>query len=142
MVGDGPAGPPAEAAAGAGACFSARRLFRVGASIAGMLRPARAMRISLKVIAANRRRTGLDRTELPEARLGVIGLCARAEPADVEAYARAGISSFAIELRWAADYPRPSMDSCRHSQPRRLQAGLDAAAEYGRAFPMNDDGAP
>jgi NAD(P) transhydrogenase subunit alpha len=67
----------------------------------------------------------------------LIGLLQPAQnPADVEAYARAGISAFAMEL-----LPRitraQSMDVLSsQANLAGYKAVLDAAAEFGRAFPM------
>src|SRR6266446_4451630 len=129
----------AESGAGAGACFSDAAFAAVGASIAGDA--AGALGDADIVLKVQRPliddEAGLDELKYLKRGSVLIGLLQPAQnPADVEAYARAGISAFAMEL-----LPRitraQSMDVLSsQANLAGYKAVLDAAAEFGRAFPM------
>ena len=129
----------AESGAGAGASFSDAAFAAVGASIAGDA--AGALGDADIVLKVQRPliddEAGLDELKYLKRGSVLIGLLQPAQnPADVEAYARAGISAFAMEL-----LPRitraQSMDVLSsQANLAGYKAVLDAAAEFGRAFPM------
>ena len=129
----------AEKGAGAGACFSDAAFAAVGASIAADA--AAALGDADIVLKVQRPlldgEAGIDELKYLKRGAVLIGLLQPAQnPADVEAYARAGISAFAMEL-----LPRitraQSMDVLSsQANLAGYKAVLDAAAEFGRAFPM------
>jgi NAD(P) transhydrogenase subunit alpha len=128
-----------ESGAGAGASFSDAAFVAVGASIAA---DAAAALGDADIVLKVRRplidgEAGIDELKYLKRGAVLIGLLQPAQdPADVEAYARAGISAFAMEL-----LPRitraQSMDVLSsQANLAGYKAVLDAAAEFGRAFPM------
>ena len=67
----------------------------------------------------------------------LIGLLQPAQhPADVEAYARAGIAAFAMELLPRITRAQAMDVLSSQANLAGYKAVLDAAAEFGRAFPM------
>src|SRR5713226_6972105 len=129
----------AESGAGTGACFSDAAFAAVGASIAGDAAAALGdadivLKVQRPLIDGE---AGIDELKYLKRGSVLIGLLQPAQnPADVEAYARAGISAFAMEL-----LPRitraQSMDVLSsQANLAGYKAALDAAAEFGRAFPM------
>lgn len=128
-----------ENGAGAGACFSDAAFAAAGASIAGDAAAALGdadivLKVQRPLIDGE---AGIDELKYLKRGSVLIGLLQPAQnPADVEAYARAGISAFAMEL-----LPRitraQSMDVLSsQANLAGYKAVLDAAAEFGRAFPM------
>jgi H+-translocating NAD(P) transhydrogenase subunit alpha len=129
----------AESGAGDGACFSDAAFATVGASIAADAAAALGdadivLKVQRPLIDGE---AGIDELKYLKRDSVLIGLLQPAQnPADVEAYARAGISAFAMEL-----LPRitraQSMDVLSsQANLAGYKAVLDAAAEFGRAFPM------
>jgi NAD(P) transhydrogenase subunit alpha len=129
----------AECGAGEGACFSDAAFTAAGAAITAD--EAAALGEADIVLKVQRPLTAGEAggEELSHLKRGaaLIGLLQPAQhPADVEAYARAGISAFAIEL-----LPRitraQAMDALSsQANLAGYKAVLDAAGEFGRAFPM------
>jgi NAD(P) transhydrogenase subunit alpha len=81
--------------------------------------------------------TGIDELGLVKRGAALIGLLQPAQnPADAEAYARAGIAAFAMEL--VPRITRAQAMDVLSSQANLAgyKAVVDAAAEFGRAFPM------
>jgi NAD(P) transhydrogenase subunit alpha len=128
----------AESGAGAGACFSdaafAAAAPRCGDAAAALGDADIVLKVQRPLIDGE---AGIDELKYLKRGSVLIGLLQPAQnPADVEAYARAGISAFAMEL-----LPRitraQSMDVLSsQANLAGYKAVLDAAAEFGRAFPM------
>jgi NAD(P) transhydrogenase subunit alpha len=129
----------AESGAGLGACFSDAAFAAGGASI--VADPAAALRDADIVLKVQRplidSEAGIDELKSMKSGSVLIGLLQPLQnPGDVDAYARAGISAFAMEL-----LPRitraQAMDALSsQANLAGYKAVLDAAAEFGRAFPM------
>ncbi|HEY1259295.1 MAG TPA: Re/Si-specific NAD(P)(+) transhydrogenase subunit alpha [Stellaceae bacterium] len=128
----------AETGAGAGASFTDAAFAAAGATIAADAATALgAADIVLKVQRPLNGEDGID--ELKSIRRGaaLIGLLQPLEhPAEIEAYADAGVSAFAIEL-----VPRitraQAMDALSsQANLAGYKATIDAADAFGRAFPM------
>jgi NAD(P) transhydrogenase subunit alpha len=129
----------AESGAGDGACFSDAAFAEAGASIAADVATALGdadivLKVQRPLIDGE---AGID--ELKHLKRGavLIGLLQPAQStADVEAYARAGIAAFAMEL--VPRITRAQAMDVLSSQANLAgyKAVLDAAAEFGRAFPM------
>ncbi len=127
-----------ESGAGEGACFPDSSYGAAGAAIlpdaAAVLADAD---IVLKVQRPLLPEEGEDELRLMKPGAGLIGLLRPLRnPADIDAYARAGIVSFAMELM-----PRitraQSMDVLSsQANLAGYKAVLDAAGQFGRAFPM------
>ena len=128
-----------ESGAGDGAAFSDAAFAAAGAVItadaAGALHDAD---IVLKVQRPlTDGASGVDELSCIRPGAALIGLLQPMQyPADVEAYARAGVSAFAME--WLPRITRAQAMDVLSSQANLAgyKAVLDAAAEFGRAFPM------
>ncbi len=128
-----------ETGAGAGAAFPDEAFRAVGATIAPDAASALgAGEIVLKVDRPLRAGEGtLDELALLQRGAVLVGLLQPLQrPEDIEAYAEAGLTAFAMEL-----IPRitraQSMDVLSsQSNLAGYRAVLDAASEFGRAFPM------
>ena len=129
-----------ETGAGDGACFVDAAYQAAGAAIAPD--EAAALAGADVVLKVQRPLLGgkgdqLNELKLIEKGAALVGLLAPLEnPADVQAYAKAGIAAMAMEL-----VPRitraQSMDVLSsQANLAGYKAVLDAAAEFGRAFPM------
>jgi len=129
----------AESGAGAGACFSDAAFAAVGASIAGDAAAALGdadivLKVQRPLIDGE---AGLDELKYLKRGSVLIGLLQPAQnPADVEAYARAGISAFAMELLPRITRAQAMDVLSSQANLAGYKAVLDAAAEFGRAFPM------
>jgi NAD(P) transhydrogenase subunit alpha len=128
-----------ESGAGDGAGFSDAGFTGAGATIAADL--AGALSDADVVLKVQRPLTGADAgvNELSYLKRGavLIGLLQPAQhPTDVEAYARAGIAAFAMEL--VPRITRAQAMDVLSSQANLAgyKAVVEAAAEFGRAFPM------
>jgi H+-translocating NAD(P) transhydrogenase subunit alpha len=128
-----------ESGAGEGASFSDAAFAAAGAVIAA--NEATTLRDADIVLKVQRPLTdgasGVD--ELNHMRPGsaLIGLLQPMQhPADVEAYARAGISAFAMELLPRITRAQTMDVLSSQANLAGYKAILDAAAEFGRAFPM------
>jgi H+-translocating NAD(P) transhydrogenase subunit alpha len=128
----------AESGAGDGACFSDAAFAAAGASVAADLGTALGdadiiLKVQRPVIDTA---AGVD--ELKHLKRGavLIGLLQPAQNPDVEAYAHAGIAAFAMEL--VPRITRAQAMDVLSSQANLAgyKAVLDAAGEFGRAFPM------
>jgi H+-translocating NAD(P) transhydrogenase subunit alpha len=128
-----------ESGAGEGACLSDAAFAAAGASIAADA--ATALNDADLILKVQRPLSGGEegRDEVSQLKRGavLIGLLQPLRhPGDIEAYARAGISAFAIEL-----LPRitraQAMDALSsQANLAGYKAVLEAADEFGRAFPM------
>jgi NAD(P) transhydrogenase subunit alpha len=128
-----------ESGAGEGASFSDAAFAAAGGVIAADA--ATALRDADIVLKVQRPLTdgasGVD--ELNHMRRGsaLIGLLQPMQhPADVEAYARAGISAFAMELLPRITRAQAMDVLSSQANLAGYKAVIDAAAEFGRAFPM------
>jgi len=128
-----------ESGAGEGAWFSDAAFAEAGASIA--TDEATALRDADIVLKVQRPliggEGGIDELALFKRGAVVIGLLQPAQnPADAEAYAGAGIAAFAMEL--VPRITRAQAMDVLSSQANLAgyKAVVDAAAEFGRAFPM------
>ena len=128
-----------ESGAGEGAWFGDAAFADAGASIAADERTALAdadvwLKVQRPLIGGE---SGTDELALVKRGAALIGLLQPAQnPADAEAYARAGVAAFAMEL-----VPRitraQAMDALSsQANLAGYKAVVDAAAEFGRAFPM------
>jgi NAD(P) transhydrogenase subunit alpha len=129
----------AESGAGDGACFGDAALAAAGASL--VADPAAALGDADVVLKVQRPlidgEAGID--ELKHLKRGavLIGLLQPAQnPAEIEAYARAGISAFAMELLPRITRAQAMDVLSSQANLAGYKAVLDAAAEFGRAFPM------
>jgi NAD(P) transhydrogenase subunit alpha len=128
-----------EGGAGEGAWFSDAAFAEAGASIAADEATALAdadivLKVQRPLIGGE---GGIDELALLRRGAVLIGLLQPAQnPADVEAYAGAGIAAFAMEL--APRITRAQAMDVLSSQANLAgyKAVVDAAAEFGRAFPM------
>jgi H+-translocating NAD(P) transhydrogenase subunit alpha len=128
-----------ESGAGEGAWFSDAAFAEAGASIATdeatALRDADiVLKVQRPLIGAE---GGIDELALFKRGAVLIGLLQPAQnPADAEAYAGAGIAAFAMEL--VPRITRAQAMDVLSSQANLAgyKAVVDAAAEFGRAFPM------
>jgi NAD(P) transhydrogenase subunit alpha len=128
-----------EGGAGGGAWFSDAAFAEAGASIAADEATALAdadivLKVQRPLIGGE---GGIDELALLRRGAVLIGLLQPAQnPADVEAYAGAGIAAFAMEL--APRITRAQAMDVLSSQANLAgyKAVVDAAAEFGRAFPM------
>ncbi|MFL5269427.1 MAG: Re/Si-specific NAD(P)(+) transhydrogenase subunit alpha [Stellaceae bacterium] len=128
-----------ESGAGDGAAFSDAAFAAAGGVIAADA--ATALRDADIVLKVQRPLTdgasGVDELSCIRPGAALIGLLQPMQyPADVEAYARAGVSAFAME--WLPRITRAQSMDVLSSQANLAgyKAVLDAAAEFGRAFPM------
>src|SRR5262245_53384381 len=128
-----------ESGAGDGAAFSDAAFAASGAVIAADA--AAALRDADIVLKVQRPLTdgasGVDELSCIRPGAALIGLLQPMQyPADVEAYARAGVSAFAME--WLPRITRAQSMDVLSSQANLAgyKAVIDAAAEFGRAFPM------
>jgi H+-translocating NAD(P) transhydrogenase subunit alpha len=128
-----------ESGAGDGAAFSDAAFAAAGGVIAADA--ATALRDADIVLKVQRPLTdgasGVDELSYIRPGAALIGLLQPMQyPADVEAYARAGVSAFAME--WLPRITRAQSMDVLSSQANLAgyKAVLDAAAEFGRAFPM------
>ncbi|HEV8030551.1 MAG TPA: Re/Si-specific NAD(P)(+) transhydrogenase subunit alpha [Stellaceae bacterium] len=131
--------PVVETGAGAGASFSDAAYSGVGATI--VADPAAALSDADIVLKVQRPllggSDGVDELGLIKRGAALIGLLQPLQsPVDVEAYAGAGIAAFAMEL--VPRITRAQTMDVLSSQANLAgyKAVLDAAGEFGRAFPM------
>ncbi|HMD63325.1 MAG TPA: Re/Si-specific NAD(P)(+) transhydrogenase subunit alpha [Stellaceae bacterium] len=128
-----------ESGAGEGAWFSDVAFTEAGASIAANEATALSdadivLKVQRPLIGAD---AGLDELAYLKRGAVLIGLLQPAQnPADIEAYAGAGIAAFAMEL--VPRITRAQAMDVLSSQANLAgyKAVVDAAAEFGRAFPM------
>ena len=128
-----------ESGAGEGAWFSDAAFAEAGASIAADEATALGdadivLKVQRPLIGGE---GGIDELALFKRGAVLIGLLQPAQnPADAEAYARAGIAAFAMEL--VPRITRAQTMDVLSSQANLAgyKAVVDAAAEFGRAFPM------
>jgi H+-translocating NAD(P) transhydrogenase subunit alpha len=128
-----------ESGAGEGAWFSNAAFAEVGASIAADEATALGdadivLKVQRPLIGSE---GGIDELALLKRGAVLIGLLQPAQnPADAEAYAGAGIAAFAMEL--VPRITRAQVMDVLSSQANLAgyKAVVDAAAEFGRAFPM------
>ena len=128
-----------ESGAGEGAWFSDAAFAEAGASIAADEATALGdadivLKVQRPLIGGD---TGIDELALLKPGAALIGLLQPAQnPADAEAYAAAGIAAFAMEL--VPRITRAQTMDVLSSQANLAgyKAVIDAAAEFGRAFPM------
>jgi H+-translocating NAD(P) transhydrogenase subunit alpha len=129
----------AETGAGDGAHFSDAAFAAAGASIAANAEAALAgadtvLKVQRPLIGDD---GGMDELKHIKPGAALIGLLQPAQnPADIEAYARAGILAFAMEL--VPRITRAQAMDVLSSQANLAgyKAVIEAAAEFGRAFPM------
>jgi NAD(P) transhydrogenase subunit alpha len=129
----------AESGAGAGASFSDSAMAAAGAAIAADA--ATALGDADIVLKVQRPLIGgegeIDELALMRRGAVLIGLLQPAQNQDdVEAYARAGISAFAMELLPRITRAQAMDVLSSQANLAGYKAVLDAAAEFGRAFPM------
>jgi NAD(P) transhydrogenase subunit alpha len=128
-----------ESGAGAGAWFGDALFADAGASIAADEAAALGdadiwLKVQRPLIGGE---TGTDELGLVKRGAALIGLLQPAQnPADAEAYAHAGVAAFAMEL--VPRITRAQAMDVLSSQANLAgyKAVVDAAAEFGRAFPM------
>ncbi len=128
-----------ESGAGEGAWFSDAAFAETGASIAADEATALSdadivLKVQRPLIGSE---GGIDELALLKRGAALIGLLQPAQnPADAEAYAGAGIAAFAMEL--VPRITRAQAMDVLSSQANLAgyKAVIDAAAEFGRAFPM------
>ncbi|MBO0737061.1 MAG: Re/Si-specific NAD(P)(+) transhydrogenase subunit alpha [Alphaproteobacteria bacterium] len=128
-----------ENGAGTDACFADAALAAAGASIAAD--PASALDDADIVLKVQRPLIDgeADVAELRYLKRGcaLIGLLQPAQhPGDVDAYARAGICAFAMELLPRITRAQAMDVLSSQANLAGYKAVIDAAAEFGRAFPM------
>jgi proton-translocating NAD(P)+ transhydrogenase subunit alpha len=129
----------AEAGAGDGACFSDAAFAAAGASIAADEVMALGdadivLKVQRPLIGGE---AGIDELKYLKPGAVLIGLLQPSQsPADIEAYARAGITAFAIELLPRITRAQAMDVLSSQANLAGYKAVLDAAAEFGRAFPM------
>jgi len=136
--------PVVESGAGAAAYFADAAYRAAGATIAGDAAAALAdADIVLKVQpplrggAASGAEGGIDELRLIRRGAALVGLLAPLQnPADVQAYAEAGIAAFAMELIPRITRAQTMDVLSSQANLAGYKAVLDAAAEFGRAFPM------
>jgi NAD(P) transhydrogenase subunit alpha len=129
----------AESGAGHTACFSDAALASAGAAIAADEAAALSnadivLKVQRPLIDCD---AGLDELKYLKRGAALIGLLQPAQnPADIEAYARAGIFAFAMELLPRITRAQTMDVLSSQANLAGYKAVLDAAAEFGRAFPM------
>ena len=128
-----------ESGAGEGASFSDAAFAAAGGVIAADA--ATALRDADIVLKVQRPLTdgasGVDELNHMTRGSALIGLLQPMQhPADVEAYARAGISAFAMELLPRITRAQAMDVLSSQANLAGYKAVIDAAAEFGRAFPM------
>jgi NAD(P) transhydrogenase subunit alpha len=136
--------PVVESGAGAAAYFADAAYRAAGAAIAGDAAAALAdADIVLKVQhplmggAASGAEGGIDELRLIRRGAALVGLLAPLQnPADVQAYAEAGIAAFAMELIPRITRAQTMDVLSSQANLAGYKAVLDAAGEFGRAFPM------
>jgi NAD(P) transhydrogenase subunit alpha len=135
--------PVVESGAGAAAYFADAAYRAAGATIAGDAAAALAdAEIVLKVQPPLRGGSaseagGIDELRLVKRGAALVGLLAPLQnPADVQAYAEAGIAAFAMELIPRITRAQTMDVLSSQANLAGYKAVLDAAAEFGRAFPM------
>ena len=136
--------PVVESGAGAAAYFADAAYRAAGATIAGDAAAALAdADIVLKVQpplrggAASGAEGGIDELRLIRRGAALVGLLAPLQnPADVQAYAEAGIAAFAMELIPRITRAQTMDVLSSQANLAGYKAVLDAAVEFGRAFPM------
>ena len=129
----------AETGAGGGAHFSDAAFAAAGASIAADAETALAgadivLKVQRPMIDAD---AGVDELKHVKCGAALVGLLQPAQnPGDIEAYARAGILAFAMEM--VPRITRAQAMDVLSSQANLAgyKAVIEAAAEFGRAFPM------
>src|SRR6266446_1604496 len=129
----------AESGAGVGACFSDAAFAAGGASI--VADPAAALRDADIVLKVQRplidSEAGIDELKYMKTGSVLIGLLQPSQNlGDVDAYARAGIFAFAMELLPRITRAQAMDVLSSQANLAGYKAVLDAAAEFGRAFPM------
>jgi NAD(P) transhydrogenase subunit alpha len=129
----------AESGAGDGASFKDAAFAAAGASIVGDA--ATALRDADVVLKVQRPlidgASGVDELTYIRPSSALIGLLQPMQhPADVEAYAHAGISAFAMELLPRITRAQAMDVLSSQANLAGYKAVIDAAAEFGRAFPM------
>jgi NAD(P) transhydrogenase subunit alpha len=128
-----------ESGAGTGACFSDSTFAAAGASIAADAAAALGdadvvLKVQRPLIDGE---AGVDELKYLKRGSVLIGLLQPGQnPADIEAYARAGISAFAMELLPRITRAQAMDVLSSQANLAGYKAVLDAAAEFGRAFPM------
>ena len=128
-----------ESGAGEGAWFGDALFAEAGAAIAADEATALSdadiwLKVQRPLLGSE---TGTDELGLVKRGAALIGLLQPAQnPADAEAYARAGVAAFAME--WVPRITRAQAMDVLSSQANLAgyKAVVDAAAEFGRAFPM------
>lgn len=129
----------AETGAGEGACFSDSAFAAAGAAIAAD--EATALDDADIVLKVQRPliddEAGIDELKCLKRGAALIGLLQPLQsPADIESYARAGIAAFAMELLPRITRAQAMDVLSSQANLAGYKAVLDAAAEFGRAFPM------
>ena len=131
--------PVVESGAGAEACFPDDLYTAAGANIvAGPAAALAEAEIVLKVQRPMRAAVdGVDELDLIKRGAALIGLLQPLQsPAEIEAYAEAGIAAFAMELIPRITRAQTMDVLSSQANLAGYKAVLDAAAEFGRAFPM------
>ena len=125
-----------EAGAGLGASFADDAFAKAGATIA----PDFAQTVGKADIVLKVQRPSIDGdNELAKLRKGAVligNLQAFAHPRDIAAYATAGLTSFALELMPRITRAQAMDILSSQSNLAGYRAVIDAAAMFGRAFPM------
>lgn len=131
--------PVVETGAGAGACFPDSVYSQAGATIAPDAAAALAdaeivLKVERPLLGGAE---GADELGLIKRGAALIGLLQPLQsPVDVEAYAGAGIAAFAMELIPRITRAQTMDVLSSQANLAGYKAVLDAAAEFGRAFPM------
>ena len=128
-----------EGGAGIGACFTDAAFAAAGASI--VADPAAVLGEADVVLKVQRPlldgEAGIDELKYLKPGSVLIGLLQPAQnPSDVDAYARAGIAAFAMEMLPRITRAQAMDVLSSQANLAGYKAVIDAAAEFGRAFPM------
>jgi H+-translocating NAD(P) transhydrogenase subunit alpha len=128
-----------EEGAGGEACFTDAAFAAAGASI--VADPAAVLRDADIVLKVQRPlmngEGGIDELNSLKPGSALIGLLQPAQsPGDLEAYARAGVAAFAMELLPRITRAQAMDVLSSQANLAGYKAVVDAAAEFGRAFPM------
>jgi H+-translocating NAD(P) transhydrogenase subunit alpha len=129
----------AEGGAGGEACFTDAAFAAAGASI--VADPAAVLRDADIVLKVQRPlmngEGGIDELHSLKPGAVLIGLLQPAQnPGDLDAYARAGVAAFAMELLPRITRAQAMDVLSSQANLAGYKAVVDAAAEFGRAFPM------
>ncbi len=131
--------PVVESGAGNESCFVDAAYSAAGATIAGDAAAALAaadivLKVQRPLIGGE---DGIDELRLVKRGAALIGLLAPLQnPAEVEAYAKAGIAAFAMELIPRITRAQTMDVLSSQANLAGYKAVLDAAGEFGRALPM------